>query len=108
MQDAFEAARGLLGLSARAGQLTFGEGACVGAIRGGKAALVLVDEEASENAKKRYRDTCLSHGCPMAYLPAGLLARAAGRAGSMACVCAQGPLAQRLLQVLANHLLVLS
>lgn len=108
MEQAFQQAKGLLGLSARAGQLTFGESGCVSAIRAGKAALVLVDEGASDNAKKRYQDACRSHQCALAFLPQGLISQAVGRSGRMACACAPGPLAQRLLQLLANHLLVLS
>lgn len=108
MEQAFQKAQGLLGLSARAGQLVFGESGCVGAIRADKAALVLVDESASDNSKKRYQDACRSHGCAMVFLPEGLLSQAVGRSGRMACVCAPGPLAERLKEVLANHILVLS
>jgi len=108
MEQAFEKVQGLLGLSARAGQLVFGESGCVTAIRTGKAALVLVDESASDNAKKRYQDACRSHRCDMVFLPRDLLSRAVGKSGRMACACAPGPLAQRLKQVLANHILVLS
>ncbi|MBQ2700676.1 MAG: ribosomal L7Ae/L30e/S12e/Gadd45 family protein [Clostridia bacterium] len=108
MENAFKQVQGLLGLSARAGQLIFGESGCVTAIRAGKAALVLVDESASENAKKRYQDACRSHECAMVFLPQDLLSQAVGRSGRMACVCPPGPLAQRLKQVLANHILVLS
>lgn len=104
MEKAFQEAQGLLGLSARAGQLTFGEGGCLTAIRSGKAALVLVDESASENTKKRYGDSCRTYQCPMAYLPEGMLSQAVGRSGRMAAVCAPGPLAQRLISVLENHL----
>lgn len=100
--------RGLIGLSARAGQLTFGEDGCVAAIRGRKAALVLVDEGASANTRKRYADCCRSYGCPLALLPEGLLAQAAGRSGRMAAACGPGPLTQGLKETLANHLLVLS
>ena len=48
MENAFKQVQGLLGLSARAGQLIFGESGCVTAIRAGKAALVLVDEIEAE------------------------------------------------------------
>ena len=50
-----------LGLCARAGGLTSGETAVLGAVRAGKAHLVIVAEDASENTKKLYRDKCASH-----------------------------------------------
>lgn len=46
----------------RAGGLSSGETAVVNAIRAGKAHLVIVAEDASENSKKLYRDKCRSHG----------------------------------------------
>ena len=49
-------AHGLLGLCVRAGQASFGEDGCLGAIRGGKCGLLILDGGASDNARKRYTD----------------------------------------------------
>ena len=38
-------AHGLLGLCVRAGQASFGEDGCLGAIRGGKCGLLILDGE---------------------------------------------------------------
>ena len=46
----------LLGLAQKAGKVVSGETAVENAVRGGKARLILVASDASENAKKNYRD----------------------------------------------------
>ena len=47
-----------LGLATRAGKVLSGEETCERAIRSGKAYLVIVSEDASENTKKKFRDMC--------------------------------------------------
>lgn len=108
MDHALEQAAGLLGLCVRAGQAAFGEDGCVALIRTGQAALVLVDEGASENAKKRYRDSCRHYQAPLAFAPEGMIARATGRSGRMAVALKPGGLAEKLKVLLANHILVFS
>jgi len=51
-----------LGLAARAGRLASGDEAVLRAIRSGKAKLVIVAADASDKAKKKYGDKCLSYG----------------------------------------------
>ena len=65
-------ARGLLGLCARAGQIAFGEDGCLGAIRTGKCGLLILDQGASANARKRYTDACRYYRVPLATAAAGL------------------------------------
>ncbi len=48
----------MLGLAARAGKVVHGEGAALDSIRCGKAKLVIVAEDASENTKKKFRNSC--------------------------------------------------
>ena len=48
----------LLGLSARAGKIASGEFAVETAVKSGKAALVIVAEDASSNTKKLFHDKC--------------------------------------------------
>ncbi|ANE47576.1 50S ribosomal protein L7ae [Paenibacillus swuensis] len=47
-----------LGLAMRAGKLLSGEENVLKAVRAGQARLVFVASDASENAKKKYRDKC--------------------------------------------------
>ncbi len=89
---------GYMGLAVRAGQAVTGEGACVTAIRSGKAAVVLLDDSASENARKRFGDTCGHHKVPLIILPPELLEKAAGKPGRMAMAIPPGGLASKVLE----------
>lgn len=55
----------LLGLSARAGKLASGEYSAETAVKSGKAALVLVAEDASANTKKLFHDKCSFYEVPI-------------------------------------------
>lgn len=48
----------LLGLATKAGKIASGEFATERSAKDGKSFLVLVSEEASENTKKKFRNTC--------------------------------------------------
>lgn len=48
----------MLGLATRAGRICFGEGAVTDSIRQGKAALVILSGDASENTKKKFQNSC--------------------------------------------------
>lgn len=55
----------LLGLSARAGKIASGEFAAETAVKSGKAALVIVAEDASANTKKLFHDKCSFYEVPV-------------------------------------------
>ena len=55
----------LLGLSARAGKIASGEFAAETAVKSGKAALVIVAEDASDNTKKLFHDKCSFYEVPV-------------------------------------------
>ena len=57
----------LLGLCMRAGMLKSGEFATLEAIRGRKAELVIVSEDASDNTKKQFSDKCSYYDVPMIF-----------------------------------------
>lgn len=88
----------MLGLAMRAGRLTFGEDGVRGAIAAG-APLALVDGGASENTKKRMRDSCAHYGATLLETQAGRLGEAVGRPGRMSAAVAPGPLCERLLDL---------
>jgi len=93
----------MLGLATRAGRLCFGEGAVGDSIRQGKASLVIVSADASENTKKKFRDNCSFYG---AELVEGLdrysLGTACGRAFAVVIsVCDEG-FAKKLQEILQN------
>ncbi len=55
---------GLLGLAARSGSVVSGDFSAEKAARSGKAELVIVSCDASDNTKKKYDDICRSHRIP--------------------------------------------
>lgn len=55
-----------LGMAMRAGKLITGEETVLKAVRAGKASLVLVAGDASDNTKKKFRDKCASYGVAIA------------------------------------------
>ena len=48
----------MLGLAARMRAIAFGEGAVKDSIKSGKAQLVIVADDASDNTKKKFRNSC--------------------------------------------------
>ena len=66
------------------------------AIASGAAALVLLDAGASDNTKKRMRDSCAYYGVPLMETAAGRLGEAVGRPGRMSAAVARGPLCEKL------------
>ena len=48
-----------LGLATKAGKLISGEESCEKAIKSGKACLIIVAEDASDNTRKKFKDMCV-------------------------------------------------
>lgn len=83
----------MLGLARRAGRVEIGEEAVGTAARAGKAALLLLASDASENTKKRAESFAFAAGAPLAHLDCGKteLGRALGLDGpAMAAVTDPG------------------
>lgn len=55
---------GLLGLAAKAGRIQSGEFSTEKAVKSGKAYMVIVSEEASNNTKKMFRNMCTYYKVP--------------------------------------------
>lgn len=94
---------GFLGLCTRAGQVSFGQEACVDAVRKRKAALVLLDAGSSENTRKRFLDTCKTYGVPLYSLAEGTLEKAVGKDGRKVAVVMPGGMAKKLLGLLEGE-----
>jgi len=88
---------GLIGLAARARLNVYGEEGCVGLVRSGNAALVLIDKALSENGRKRYTDACRTKQVKMAVMKEELIARAVGKSGRMALAIEKGGLSDQLI-----------
>ena len=89
----------MLGLAMRAGQLTFGEDGVRKAIANGSAKLVLLDAGASDNTKKRMRDSCAYYGVALVETSADRLGYAVGKPGRMSAAVAAGPMCDKLAQL---------
>ena len=87
---------GLLGLATRAGLMIPGGERALQAVRQDKAALILLDEGASANTRKRFEDAATSHHTPLHILPPGLLEAATGKAKAMVAALPQGGLTDKV------------
>ena len=92
----------MLGLAQRAGALRCGADPVLQQIRAGKAALVLMDSEASANTRKRAVNACAHYGVPLAELPAGLPGSAVGKPGVMLAAVQSGGFAEKLAELCIN------
>jgi ribosomal protein L7Ae-like RNA K-turn-binding protein len=85
--------KGLMGLCMKAGKSGSGEFQCEEAIRRGRARLVLLAADASENTRKRFRDRCRFYHVPVIELEwnKSELGQAMGQ-GERSCVaiCEEG------------------
>lgn len=95
--------KGFLGLCGRAGQVTLGQDACVQAVRAETAALVLMDDASAPTTRKRFTDSCTSHGVPLYGVPPGLISQALGKDGRMTVTVKAGKMARKLLELLREE-----
>jgi len=71
----------LLGMAMRAGKLVTGDETVLKAVRQGKAKLVIIAGDASDNTKKKYRDKCGTYGVKVVEaLDRAVLGHAIGKA----------------------------
>ena len=90
--------KGLMGLSVRAGQATFGQDGCLSQMRKETCSVLLLDETASANTRGMYENAAHTHGIPLFLLPEGLLFEATGRPG-VAMTVSKGGLGTQILQL---------
>lgn len=92
-RDAFYS---MLGIARRAGALTLGTDGVLGAIAAGGAAAVFLVAGASENTKKKLRDTCAFYGAALFETAPDRLGLAIGKPGRMCAAVAKGTLGDKL------------
>ena len=63
-----------IGLAMKAGKIASGDFSVEKAVRSGTAKLVMLDESASENTKKQWRDACSFRNIPLIRKPARMVA----------------------------------
>ncbi|NLD52243.1 MAG: 50S ribosomal protein L7ae [Clostridiales bacterium] len=95
---------GLLGLATRAGLLIPGGERALQAVRQGKAALILLDDGASANTRRRFENAAISHQIPLHILPPGLLESATGKAKAIVAALPQGGLTDKVRKACVENL----
>ena len=92
-RDAFYS---MLGIAKRAGALTLGTDGVLSAIASGSAKIVLLDALASDNTKKKFRDSCAFYGVELFETAPDRLGFAIGKPGRMCAAIARGSLGDKL------------
>ena len=92
-KDAFYS---MLGIAMRAGALTLGTDGVLAEIAAKRTALVLLDEAASDNTKKKFRDSCAFYGAELVETAQDRLGFAIGKPGRMCAAIARGTLGDKL------------
>lgn len=71
---------GMIGLAMRSGAAAVGEGKAVTALRSGKASVLIIAKDASDNTRKKFGDLCSFRNIPIIEADnRGSLGRALGR-----------------------------
>ncbi len=91
-----EKLKGYLGLAVRAGQAALGSGMVLEHIRSGKAGIVLIDENASENTRKKLTDACAFRRVRYVIVPGGWIGDSCGKGDRMAVSVQRGGLADMI------------
>ena len=91
-----EAFYSMLGIAMRAGALTLGTDGVLAEIAAKRTALVLLDEAASENTKKKFHDSCAFYGVDLYETVPDRLGYAIGKPGRMCAAIAKGTLCDKL------------
>lgn len=95
---------GLLGIAAKAGKAASGELAATEAIRSGRAELVLIAKDASDNTKDRFVSMCLGHkAAACGYSTKEDLGRCIGKAERSVLAVTDRGLAEALTALLQNE-----
>lgn len=91
---------GLLGIAMRAGQVTSGDDMVEREARSGRAALVLLDADASDRTRDKYQSLCKGRGIPLHEVSAGALGKSIGKDNRMIVAVRKGPLAKQMATLL--------
>ena len=90
---------GWIGLCMRARQLALGTDQALKAVRGGKAALILMDAGASDNLRKKLSDACVFRRVPCVTVPSGWIGDSCGGGDWMAVSVRKGGLADSIIRL---------
>ena len=89
---------GLLGFAVKARQAAAGTDACRILIRSGKCGVLLLDEDAGSNTRKKAEDLCRLTETPLTVLTPGLIEQATGK-GCMLLGIQKGSFSESILKL---------
>ena len=89
----------MLGLCARARKIAIGAQAAGIAIKKGSACLVVIDEDASEETKKEFREASCAKKIPFIILKGSMLGDAVGKPGRRVAAVTDQSFAERIRQL---------
>lgn len=93
-----------LGLAAKAGRLLSGDESCEWALKSGKAYLVIISEDASDNTRKKFKDMCGKRDVEMRYYgEKEQLGRYTGKSIRSAIAVTERGFAERLVEMIDNR-----
>ncbi len=93
----------MLGLAARAGALSFGEGAVRDSIRAKRAKMIVVAADGSDNTRKKVSDSCRFYSVPyFEYSDRFLLGSATGKEFAVVISVNDKSFAKALIDILQN------
>ena len=92
-----EKLKGLIGLARRAGQLSLGTDTVLKQLKGGRCAVVLLDEAAAPNTRKHLAEAADFMQVPLFTVPEGLMDLATGQSGRIAAAVSRGGLADQII-----------
>lgn len=99
-----ERALSSLGLAQRAGKLTSGDEGVLKAVRSKTASFVFIASDASENAKKKYKDKCEFYGVPFSFeFERSELGHSIGKAERVVVAVTDKGLSELVRKSLAKH-----
>lgn len=96
---------GMLGLAMRAGAAAVGEGKATAALRSGKAGVLLLAADASENTRKKFYDLCNYRKIPIVEIEdRWLLGKTVGRTFAVTIAVTNENFSRRLLELAQKDL----
>ncbi len=96
MMNTDAALRSAVGFAMKAGRLATGDFAADKAFKSGKAKLIVLDSEISDNAKTRWQNACRVRNIPIIQLPD--MGSAIGKAERMVAAVTDGGFAEMILK----------
>ena len=93
----------LISLSMRAGKIVSGEDSCVKALQSGRARVVFVASDASDNTRKKFADKSSYYGVPCySYFSKADIESSIGKPNRATIICTCDSFAARMQELLSN------